>query len=94
MLFPTLSALLIASVAKAQYPNPGACSGECFTHDPTVVKRADGKYFRFSTLDLIGISTADSLSGPWTRSGSVIQGASVIDMPGNKEVSIFYRCLT
>ncbi|KAI1464432.1 glycoside hydrolase family 43 protein [Daldinia caldariorum] len=89
MMLSTLSALLLsslASVAQAQYPNPGACSGECFTHDPAVVKRADGKYFRFSTLDLIGISTADDLSGPWTRSGSVIQGASVINLPGNKEL--------
>ncbi|KAI1395392.1 glycoside hydrolase family 43 protein [Hypoxylon fuscum] len=86
MLFSTLSAFLLASLAsvvRAQYPDPGACSGECFTHDPAVVKRYDGKYFRFSTLDLIGISTADDLSGPWTRSGSVIQGASVINMAGN-----------
>lgn len=86
--FPAFLLASLASVARAQYPDPGACSGECFTHDPAVVKRADGKYFRFSTLDLIGISTADDLSGPWTRSGSVIQGASVIDMPGNTEVSV------
>ncbi|KAI1387615.1 glycoside hydrolase family 43 protein [Hypoxylon trugodes] len=86
MLFSSLPAVLLASLAtivRAQYPDPGACSGDCFTHDPAVVKRADGKYFRFSTLDLIGIWTATSLSGPWTRSGSVIQGASVINMPGN-----------
>lgn len=91
MLFSTLSAFLLASLAsvvRAQYPDPGACSGECFTHDPAVVKRYDGKYFRFSTLDLIGISTADDLSGPWTRSGSVIQGASVINMAGNDVVSV------
>ena len=90
MLFSTLSACLLASLAyvvQAQYPNPGACTGDCFTHDPAVMKRADGKYFRFSTLDLIGIWTANDLSGPWTRSGSVIQGASVINMPGNNVVS-------
>ncbi|KAI0853543.1 glycoside hydrolase family 43 protein [Daldinia vernicosa] len=81
--FPAFLLASLASVARAQYPDPGACSGYCFTHDPAVVKRADGKYFRFSTLDLIGISTADSLAGPWTQSGSVIQGASIINMDGN-----------
>lgn len=90
MLFSALPALLLASlasVALAQYPDPGACSGECFTHDPAVVKRYDGKYFKFSTLDLIGIDTADSLAGPWTSAGSVIQGKSVINMAGNDVVS-------
>lgn len=89
MLLSTFSACLLAllpSAVLAQYPTPGACSGECFTHDPAVVKRADGKYFRFSTLDLIGISTADDLAGPWTSAGSVIQGASVINLPGNAEL--------
>lgn len=89
MLLSTIPFLLLAllpSAVYAQYPEPRKCDGECFTHDPAVVKRADGKYFRFSTLDLIGISTADSLEGPWTRAGSVIQGASIIDMPGNREL--------
>ncbi|KAI1210784.1 glycoside hydrolase family 43 protein [Annulohypoxylon truncatum] len=85
MLFGALLSVLLTSLhsVRAQYPAPGACSGDCFTHDPAVVKRADGKYFRFSTLDLIGIWTADNLAGPWTRSGSVIQGASIINIPGN-----------
>ena len=86
MLLSTFSAFLLALLPSAvqAYPSPGACSGECFTHDPAVVKRAsDGKYFRFSTLGLIGITTADDLAGPWTASGSVIQGASIINYPGN-----------
>ncbi|OTB09182.1 glycoside hydrolase family 43 protein [Hypoxylon sp. CI-4A] len=84
MLFSTVSTFLLASLASlTQAQTPGACSGDCFTHDPAVVKRYDGKYFRFSTLDLISIKTADSLSGPWTAAGSVIQGASVINMDGN-----------
>ncbi|KAI0009053.1 glycoside hydrolase family 43 protein [Xylariaceae sp. FL0662B] len=89
MLHSISSALLIgflASVARAEYPDPGACTGDCHAHSPALVKRADGKYFRFSTLDLITIATADDLSGPWKQSGSVIRDASVIDMPGNDEL--------
>ncbi|KAH8901144.1 glycoside hydrolase, family 43 [Thozetella sp. PMI_491] len=88
MLWSTLASLLLPLVPSLvqAYANPGACSGDCFTHDPAVVRRADGKYFRFSTLDRIGIWTADNLAGPWTRSGSVIQGASIINQPGNAEL--------
>lgn len=32
------------------YANPGACSGTCVnTHDPSIIRRSDGTYFRFST---------------------------------------------
>jgi arabinan endo-1,5-alpha-L-arabinosidase len=83
-----LSAALLASVPTPvqAYTGPIGCLGDCFTHDPAVVKRSDGKYFRFSSQDLIGIWTADDLLGPWARSGSVISDASVINLPGNTEL--------
>ena len=54
-----------------------------FTHDPFVVRRDDGRYFRFSTLHLIGIWEADNLDGPWEMTGIVIKDRSIIDMDGN-----------
>ncbi|KAK2611997.1 hypothetical protein QQS21_001962 [Conoideocrella luteorostrata] len=76
--------LLLPLAVLGQFPPPRECTGDCFTHDPAVIKRiSDGRYFRFSTLDLIGIWTAPALSGPWTRAGSVINGKSVIDLAGN-----------
>lgn len=81
------SAVFLTILALAEgYPNPLGCTGDCFTHDPSVIKRADGKYFRFSTLGLISIRTASSLGGPWTAVGSVINGASVINLDGNDQL--------
>lgn len=53
---------LAALPAITAYPDPGACSGECSAHDPCMVKRADGTYFRFNTGSEIGIWTADDIS--------------------------------
>jgi len=78
-----LLSLLCPLAAMAQtYPSPRLCQGACYAKDPALVKRSDGTYFRFTTRDLIGIQTATDLSGPWTWRGSVIQGESVIDLPG------------
>ena len=73
-------ALLLSAVSA--YPNPicdnsnGQCQGN--VHDPSVVLRDDGTYFRFSTLDGINIATAESIGGPWTHQGSVLPNGSVI----------------
>lgn len=75
-------ALAFSSV-RAAYPAPGPCQGACYSKDPALVKRSDGVYFRFTTRDLIAIHRATNLAGPWTAVGSVIQGRSVIDLPGN-----------
>ncbi|ERS97288.1 arabinan endo-1,5-alpha-L-arabinosidase [Sporothrix schenckii 1099-18] len=82
-LVSSAAVLLAGAGIAAAYPNPEGCTGDCFTHDPAVARRDDGTYFRFSTLDLISIRTAPSLSGPWTVAGSVVQGRSVINMDGN-----------
>ncbi|KAH8898806.1 putative extracellular endo-1,5-alpha-L-arabinase [Thozetella sp. PMI_491] len=66
------------------YPSPGKCSGYCFTHDPSVIRRDDGTYFRYSTRGGIEIVTSKNLAGPWTKAGSVMPSGSIIDMPGNK----------
>ncbi|KAL1856416.1 hypothetical protein VTK73DRAFT_8291 [Phialemonium thermophilum] len=85
--FAGLAVLFLSLVQTVRsYSDPEGCSGDCFTHDPSLVQRHDGTYFRFSTLDRIGIWTAEDLSGPWNRSGSVLPNGSVIDLPGNKEL--------
>lgn len=86
----SLAALLVVaglaclpSFTSAAYAAPGACSGYCFAHDPAVVKRADGTYFRFSTGGGIGIATASSLAGSWTYKGLALSGGSSISVSGN-----------
>lgn len=74
---------LLATLAAAAYPDPGACSGDCWTHDPAVVKRADGTYFRFSTGGGIGVYKASSLAGPWTYQGVALASGSSISVTGN-----------
>jgi len=93
MLLPTFlssaaaaALLFLSSPVVADYPNPGACTGSCYTRDPAFIKRADGKYFRFNTKDRISIHTAPQIQGPWTQVGSVIQGKSIIDLPGNADL--------
>lgn len=87
--------LLLASVVQAQtlFPAPGACSGSCGIHDPAVVKRSDGTYFRFGTGGGIKAATAKSISGPWTAIADVLPGGSKINNPGNKDIWVcLYLC--
>ncbi|KAG9398475.1 hypothetical protein AC1031_012490 [Aphanomyces cochlioides] len=65
------------------YPQPRGCSGVCGNaHDPAIIRRADGTYFRFSTNGKIAIHTAPSISGPWTYKGAAIPAGSSINLPG------------
>jgi len=81
-----LTASLLARSAYG-YANPGACSGDCVTHDPCVVRRtSDGTFFRFTTGNEILVATADSIEGPWTTTGSAITGGSSIDLTGNTDL--------
>ncbi|KAI0477565.1 glycoside hydrolase family 43 protein [Xylariaceae sp. FL0804] len=69
------------------YANPGTCTGTCTnTHDPSVVRRSDGTYFRFSTGGEIAVYTAPDLTGPWTYEGAAIAGGSSIDLAGNTDL--------
>lgn len=80
-------ALFVLPAVQAAYPNPGACSGDCFAHDPALIKRSsDGKYFRFNTGGKIMIYDSDSLSGPWTFRGAAIPAGSSINLPGKDDL--------
>lgn len=84
-----LTALLTTLAAvptAAAYPDPIACTGACWAHDPAVVKRSDGKYFRFGTGSKIGIWTASSLTGSWTYQGAAIPAGSSINLAGNDDL--------
>lgn len=75
----------VPSLVQA-YPDPITCSGNCWAHDPSIVKRSDGTYFRFNTGSEIGISTASALTGPWTYLGSALPSGSSIDLTGNTDL--------
>lgn len=61
------------------YPPPEPCTGNCTDiHDPSVIRRSDGTWLRFSTLGNIAIATAPALTGPWTYKGAMLpQGSSI-----------------
>jgi len=87
MLGSILLTFACSILAVTGYANPGACSGSCVVHDPSVCKRAsDGTYYRFSTGNKIQISTASSLSGPWTIKGSALPSGSSINLAGNQDL--------
>ncbi|KAI0416374.1 glycosyl hydrolase [Xylaria grammica] len=69
------------------YANPNACSGTCTNaHDPAIIRRADGTYFRFSTNGKIAVHTAPDITGPWTYKGAALPSGSSIDLPGNQDL--------
>ncbi|KAJ0423606.1 putative arabinan endo-1,5-alpha-L-arabinosidase A [Aspergillus carlsbadensis] len=77
---------LLAGVAYA-YGSPGACSGSCNMHDPSLIRReSDGTYFRFSTGNRISYVSAPAIEGPWTAIGSVVPSGSSIDLDGNDDL--------
>jgi hypothetical protein len=94
----TLILLFLASVNVNAYADPGACSGDCWTHDPGLYQRkSDGKYFRFATGGGIHIASADSLEGPWTDDGYVLPNGSSINLEGKNNLWVcslsLYLCL-
>ncbi|CAN8104356.1 unnamed protein product [Discula destructiva] len=86
--FSSLVTLGLAALSSvAAYPDPGACTGACTgAHDPCMVKRADGTYFRFNTGSEIGIWTADAITGPWVYQGAALESGSKIDLAGNTDL--------
>lgn len=81
----SLAAALLGATVQA-YGNPGACSGQCWSHDPSVVRRDDGTYFRFETGSKIGIWKAPDLVGPWTYQGAALPSGSKINLKGNDDL--------
>ncbi|KAI0159972.1 glycoside hydrolase family 43 protein [Hypoxylon sp. FL1284] len=69
------------------YANPEPCSGTCTnTHDPSIIRRSDGTYFRFSTGGKIAVHTAPDIAGPWTYQGAALPSGSSIDLAGNQDL--------
>jgi arabinan endo-1,5-alpha-L-arabinosidase len=85
-----VSALLVFYSLGAEvqgYANPGACSGQCWSHDPSVIRRSsDGTYFRFETGSEVGIWKSPALTGPWTYQGKVVPAGSIINLAGNTDL--------
>lgn len=80
------SVATLASGASA-YANPGACSGQCEAHDPSVIQRAsDGVYFRFNTGNRVTVWKSNALEGPWENKGAALSKGSSIDLAGNQEL--------
>lgn len=85
-LFGLLSALYFGAAVRG-YANPGACSGDCFAHDPALIRRSsDGMYFRFNTGHEIGIWKSGSLTGPWTYKGKAVPSGSSINLTGSTDL--------
>ncbi|KAK0741515.1 glycoside hydrolase family 43 protein [Schizothecium vesticola] len=69
------------------YSLPEPCSGTCVNaHDPSIVIRPNGTYFRFSTGGKIAIHTAPDLRGPWTYKGAALPNGSKINLKGNQDL--------
>ena len=85
-----LCALALVPSLSCAYASPvcnnSSGGSEEEVHNPNVVLRNDGAYFRFSTLDGINIATSSSIDAPWTNVGSVSPQGSVIDLSGNKDL--------
>lgn len=92
-LLRSATAFLIATASLVQgYADPGACSGACWGHDPSVIQRSsDNLYFKFNTGSGIQIATASSLSGPWTNQGYALASGSKISVTGNTGTDLWVR---
>ena len=86
-----LASIALLSSAVSGQAGPGACSGECWAHDPALVRRDDGVYFRFNTGSKIGILKSDSISGPWVYQGAAIMAGSSINLPGKDDLWVCMR---
>lgn len=72
----------------SSFPDPVPCKGtDCSSvHDPSVVRRSDGTFWRFSTFENIHISKSSSMFGPWEHQGSVLDSGSIINIPGSNGI--------
>jgi arabinan endo-1,5-alpha-L-arabinosidase len=69
------------------YADPRLCTGICNnSHDPSIIRRPDGTYFRFSTGNKISIHTASDITGPWEYKGSMLPNGSSINLDGNHDL--------
>lgn len=86
-----VTSLLSITTIVHGYANPLACSGVCTNaHDPALIRRDDGTYYRFSTGGKIAIHSSPSLTGPWTYKGAAIPKGSSINLNGNTDLWVSY----
>lgn len=79
--------LSFLSATANAYADPLSCSGTCTNaHDPSLVRRDDGTYFRFSTGGKVAVHTAPSIQGPWTYKGAALPSGSKINKAGNTDL--------
>ncbi|KAF2128268.1 glycoside hydrolase family 43 protein [Dothidotthia symphoricarpi CBS 119687] len=82
-----LASLLSVVTAVYGYGNPMDCTGICNNaHDPALIRRDDGTYYRFSTGGKIAIHSASSITGPWVYKGAAIPNGSKINLKGNTDL--------
>jgi arabinan endo-1,5-alpha-L-arabinosidase len=82
-----ITSLLSVVTAVYGYADPMGCSGVCTNaHDPALIRRDDGTYYRFSTGGKIAIHTAPTIVGPWTYKGAAIPAGSVININGKNDL--------
>jgi len=90
-----LGAVALLPALVSAYALPEACSGTCTNaHDPSIIRRADGTYFRFSTGGKVAIHTAPSLTGPWTYRGAMLPSGSSINLSGNQDLWVHPAALS
>lgn len=82
-LFVLFIAVLVCAYPACAYPPPGPCTGNCWTHDLSLIQReSDGMYFRFSTGTGVNTMTSPSLKGPWVDRGAALPDGSIIKLDG------------
>ena len=83
----------VCTAASNRWPDPEPCMGNCsYIHDPSVIKRSDGTWFRFSTNGNIAIASAPNITGPWKYLDSMLPKGSVIQITKNQEIWVcFYQ---
>ena len=86
-----VAAVLSTASTVYGYANPMSCTGVCTNaHDPALIRRDDGTYYRFSTGGKIAIHSAPSITGPWTYKGAAIPKGSSINLKGNTDLWVRY----
>ncbi|GAB7193229.1 arabinan endo-1,5-alpha-L-arabinosidase [Kineococcus sp. NUM-3379] len=65
---------LVNPGTASAYPGPGHVTGDVRTHDPSMVKTADGRYYVYSTHNLVEVRTS-------TDRTNFTRGASALSKP-------------
>ncbi|GAA4969958.1 arabinan endo-1,5-alpha-L-arabinosidase [Kineococcus glutinatus] len=60
--------------AASAYAGPGVVAGDVAAHDPSMVRAADGRYYLYSTHDLVEVRTSTDRTN-FTRAGSAFTKA-------------------